>query len=366
MRVTCRPDCISAMMAEHDVSAELVEQVSLAHAAGTPLRISGGNSKEFLGCGFDGELLNIGRHCGIVDYEPSELVMTVRAGTPLNEIDAVLAEHNQIPGFEPPRYSPASTVGGTLACNLSGPARPWLGSIRDAVLGICLINGRGEQLRFGGRVIKNVAGFDVSRLQAGAFGALGVITELSIKVLPKPEASTTLVQELDSKSSVIQMNELAGTAAPISGLAWAGGRQFIRLTGNASAVEASARRIGGDICDDTIWQQLRDQDPRVFGAPDDRPLWRFSVKSTTEALVNDDVIIDWAGALRFVRANASLDDMSSAASEAGGHVMRLSHNSNGSEFLQQPSAAVRVLHERLKQAFDPARIFNPHRLYGWL
>lgn len=353
-------------MTSQDISADLIEQVSHAHATGTALRIRGGDSKQFLGCKIAGEVLEVGPHCGVVDYEPNELVMTVRAGTTLGEIESALAQHRQIPGFDPPRYSPAATIGGTLACNLSGPARPWRGSIRDSLLGIRLINGRGEHLRFGGRVIKNVAGFDASRLQAGAFGALGVVTELSLKVLPKPETSVTLTQEIDARSSLHGMNVLAGTNAPISGAAWAGGRQYIRLSGNASAVAAAARRLGGDKADDSFWEHLRDLRARVFGTADDRPWWRFSVKATTQSLLSDDVVIDWGGALRFVRETATLDDMSARARQAGGHVVRISHNSGSDEFQQQPATAVRALHERLKQAFDPEHILNPGRLYGWL
>ncbi|MGD8323863.1 MAG: glycolate oxidase subunit GlcE, partial [Gammaproteobacteria bacterium] len=337
-----------------------------ACATGNALRVCGGNSKAFLGCSFAGDPLETRPHSGIVDYQPNELVMTVRAGTTLEKIDTTLAENGQIFGFEPPRYSPSATIGGTLACNLSGSGRPWRGSIRDALLGIRLINGRGEQLRFGGRVIKNVAGFDASRLQAGAFGALGVITELSIKVLPQPERSMTVMRELDADTSVQRMNELAGKPVPLSAAAWLGGRLFIRLSGSSKAVESARRSIGGDVANDEIWQQLRDHDPRIFGGSDDRPLWRFSLKSTSAMLLEDDVIIDWAGALRFVRANASLEEMSRLALSEGGHVMRLSQNTDEPEFLQQPSATVRVLHQRLKQAFDPARILNPGRLYGWL
>ncbi len=354
------------MMPGQDMSADLAAQISAAHAAHRPLRISGGDSKQFLGCRLDGERLDIGSHRGIVDYEPNELVMTVRAGTTLDEIDAALAQHDQTPGFEPPRYGAASTIGGTLACNLSGPARPWLGSIRDAVLGLRLINGRGEQLRFGGRVIKNVAGFDVARLQAGAYGVLGLITEISIKVLPKPETSTTLVHELDAGDAVVRMNELASSPAPLCGLAWAAGRMFIRLCGSAAAVAAATHRIGGDAVDGSIWQQLRDRPAQLFDTADERPLWRFSVKSTTKVSLDEEVVIDWGGALRFVRTDATLEEMSRLASDAGGYVMRISKAAPGSEFMQQPAAAVRGIHERLKQMFDPARIFNPGRLYGWL
>jgi glycolate oxidase FAD binding subunit len=353
-------------MSSHDATEAIVAAISEAYEQELPLRIRGGNTRDHLGCRRDGTPLDMSAHCGIVDYEPNELVMTVRSGTRLEQIDSTLAEQNQMLGFEPPRYSPASTLGGTLACNSSGSGRPWRGSVRDAVLGIRLINGRGERLRFGGRVIKNVAGFDAARLQAGAFGALGVITELSFKVLPKPETSVTLVQERDAGAAIRHMNELAATPAPVSGLAWTKGRELIRLEGNASAVGAAASSIGGERADASIWSTLRDLDTSLAGTDEDGVLWRCSVSSTAEALLEDTRVIDWAGALRFVRNDLALEQMSDIARSAGGHVMRLSHNTDGSEFLQQPTAAVRGLHERLKQAFDPARIFNPGRLYGWL
>ena len=353
-------------MTDHDSSAEFIATIAKAKEKGVALRIRGGNSKRFLGCRFDGEILDVSGHTGIVEYEPNELVVTVRAGTRLKEIESILAENNQTQGFEPPDFADASTIGGTFACNLSGSARPWRGSVRDAVLGIRLINGNAEHLRFGGRVIKNVAGFDASRLQAGAYGALGLLTELSFKVLPRPETSITIVHETDAKSSVDQMNRLAGSSAPLTGASWIAGRQYIRLAGRDEAVEAAARRIGGDRVDSKIWQQIHEHDPEIFGATDDGPLWRFSVKATSDVLLERDVILDWAGAVRYVRSDSTLDELSSIAASAGGHVMRMSHNSEGAEFMQQPAQAVRKLHRRVKLAFDPAGILNPGRLYGWL
>jgi len=354
-------------MNDKDISGELRSQVLQAAEKKHPLSIVGGGSKSFLGCRFEGEAIDVGVHCGIVDYEPNELVMTARAGTRIETIDAAIGGHGQALGFDPPRHSPAATIGGTLACNASGPARPWRGSVRDAVLGIRLINGLGEHLRFGGRVIKNVAGFDVSRLQAGAYGSLGVITEISFKVLPQPESSVTLVHELDAQSSVARMNKLAASPVPISAAAWAAGRQYIRLCGTADAVDAARRALGGEAGDPDIWSQLRDQTLEPFTADDPRALWRLSVKSTAPVMLEDPgVLIDWGGAVRFARVDASLADMSRIAAAAGGHAMRMSHNDRQRDFVQQPSAAVRRLHERLKLTFDPGGIFNPGRLYDWL
>ena len=353
-------------MTASDQTASLIERVLDAGNRSEPIRVRGGNSKEFLGRSLTGSSVDTSAHTGVVQYEPDELVLTVRSGTTLDEINDVLGEHKQMLGFEPPRYTAQSTIGGTFACNLSGPARPWRGSVRDAVLGLRLINGRGEHLRFGGRVIKNVAGFDASRLQAGAFGTLGIITEISLRVLPAPEASVTLARELDVRASLRYMNELAGTSVPLTGACWANGIQYIRLEGSTAGVAAATRQIGGDRTDFTVWKTLRDPDAQLFGGASAGSLWRFSVSSTSESILPNDVVIDWAGALRYVRAEADLDEMSRLAAKAGGHVMRISHNSDEREFLQQPEPAVRKLHERLKLAFDPGRILNPGRLYGWL
>lgn len=353
-------------MTASDQTAALVQQVADAATQHTALRIRGGDSKAFLGCRFDGELLDTRTHTGIVEYEPNELVITVRSGTKLDEIDEVLDQNGQMLGFEPPGYSPSATIGGTFACNQSGPARPWRGSVRDSVLGVRLINGRGQHLRFGGRVIKNVAGFDASRLQAGAFGSLGVITELSLKVLPQPQSSITLIHELDARTSIRRMNELAGTPAPVTAAAWMSGSQYIRLAGNRASVEAAARQIGGDETDSAVWKNLRNFNSPIFLQNNGQTLWRLSVSATSEKIISDDVIIDWAGALRFVRNNHSLGEMSEAAAESGGHATRLNHNADGTDFMQQPEPAVRALHERLKLAFDPNSIFNPGRLYSWL
>jgi len=353
-------------MNDNDVAQHLAERVTAAHARALPLRIMGGSSKNFLGCRFDGEELDVAAHSGIVEYEPDELVLSARAGTRLADIEAMLHRHGQILGFEPPRHTSSATIGGTLACNVSGPARPWLGSIRDAVLGVRLINGRGEHMRFGGRVIKNVAGFDVSRLQAGAYGALGVLTEISVKVLPKPEATMSRRFALDAHSAVVRMNELAGTRVPLTGAAWSAGSMYLRLAGARSAVETAAKSLGGDQIDGEFWESLRDQQLDIFSGSDTRPLWRFSVKPTSYALLDDDsLLIDWGGAQRFVRAASSLGEMSAIAERAGGYATRISNNDENKEFMQPPGAGLRSVHERLKQAFDPARILNRGRLYGW-
>jgi len=187
---------------DRDIGGQLQESVAAAHTTSTPLCIVGGNTKSFLGGEARGEMLHVAAHRGIVSYEPAELVLTARAGTLLSDIEVALCDHRQMLPFEPPHYGANATLGGTIACGLSGPRRPYAGAARDFVLGVKLINGCGETLRFGGQVMKNVAGFDVSRLMAGAMGTLGVMLEISLKVLPRPECEMTLVQEWDAADAV--------------------------------------------------------------------------------------------------------------------------------------------------------------------
>lgn len=351
-----------------DIARELIDQVNAARAAKRTLEILGGGSKRFMGRESRAdETLNLGAHRGIVSYHPVELVLTARAGTPLTEIESALAEHEQMLAFEPPQFDGNATLGGTLACNQSGPARPWRGSVRDAVLGLRLINGHGQHLRFGGQVMKNVAGYDVARTQAGAFGTLGAITEISLKVLPKPAVNRTLVLEMPAQQAIEHMNRLAGQPKPLSAACWHRGRLYLRLSGAASAVEATARQWGGESLEDrsAFWASIREQQFGYFTG--DAPLWRFSIKSSAPHWRDDgDWLIDWGGSQRWLRGDHEFAQLETEAANAGGQVGLYRHgNRSGEVFAKQP-AAMQTLYRNLKTAFDPDRIFNPGRLYGWL
>lgn len=346
-----------------DIASHLAERVRAAAADRTPLRIAGGGSKTGLfGRAVPGEPLELSGHRGIVSYQPGELVLTARAGTPLAEIEAALAVHGQALPFEPPHLGAGATLGGTLACNLSGPARPWSGSMRDMVLGVRLINGMGEHLRFGGQVMKNVAGYDISRLQAGALGTLGVITEISLKVLPRPRASLTLAEEIDEAGAIVTMNRLAGRPWPLSGAAWADGRLYLRLAGEPEAIDAAAHGLGRPKwSDETFWQDLREQRLAFFQG--EAPLWRLSVPSTAPPLEPGAVtVVDWGGALRWSRGGES----TTLAARAGGHAALIRGGDRSGEVRQPLAAPLQALHHRLKAAFDPAGILNPGCLYGWM
>lgn len=374
-----------------DISNQIVERIEAARHDREPLSIVAGASKRFLGRTSNGSPLEVAAHEGIVSYEPGELVLAARAGTRLTEIEATLAEHGQALQFEPPRFDGAATIGGTLACNASGPARPWSGSVRDAVLGIELVTGRAERLRFGGRVMKNVAGFDVSRLQAGALGAFGVITEVSLKVLPRPRHTVTLVRDFDAADAIVHMNELAGTAKPMSGACWHDGSLYVRFSGAESAIEAAARQWGGERLDPaatpergetldptatpqrgetpsdapSFWRDLAEQRLKYFrtGAP----LWRFSVQASAPLpRIDGEWLIDWGGAQRWIHGDFDKNELERLAESAGGHVSLYRGGNRESEVHHVLPETLKSLHLRLKDAFDPDRILNPGRLYGWM
>lgn len=347
------------MIPDNDDSANLAGRVAEACARGEPLRIQGGGSKTFYSGTGEGRAVSTLAHTGIVHYEPTELVLTARSGTPLAAIEAVLAESGQMLGFEPPHFGSGATWGGTVACGLSGPRRPWGGSVRDAVLGCRIVNGRGEVLSFGGQVMKNVAGFDVSRLMAGALGTLGLLLEISVKVLPEPECETTLCFECSFAEGLERMIRWGGTGLPISGMAW-DGRLHLRLAGPAQAVLAAARRVGGDrpVAPEALWNGLREQTHHFFSGEGD--LWRLSLPPAVDiGSLSGDWLIDWGGAQRWLRTVVSGPDAVFAAARAAGGHARLFRGANSTATRCAPLApALAALHRRVKAAFDPVGILN--------
>ncbi|OJW47312.1 MAG: glycolate oxidase subunit GlcE [Thiobacillus sp. 65-1059] len=342
---------------------EFLDRIRSAHAANTPLVIQGGGSKTFYGNADEGEVLSTRALTGVVDYQPKELVLTARAGTPLAEIEALLAEQNQMLAFEPPHFGDAATLGGSIAAGLSGPRRPYAGAARDFVLGVRLIDGTGQPLRFGGQVIKNVAGYDVSRLMVGALGTLGLITEVSLKVLPQPALETTLQFELDEAAAIGRMNQWAGQPLPLSASSWHAGLLTLRLSGAASAVRAAQARLGGEPLQDAgaFWQRLRDQATPFF---DKRPLWRLAVKSTTPPLkLGEAQWIEWGGAVRWLASELPAAALREAAGQAGGHATLFRGKAPADGAFAPLAPALATLHRSLKQRFDPRGILNRGRLY---
>ena len=352
--------------ADRDASQALLEQVNEAIQSALPLRIQGANSKAFLGREVAGEVLDTRIHRGIVSYDPTELVITARAGTPLSELNAALTEAGQMLPCEPPTFSDAgmgdATVGGMVAAGLSGPRRPWSGSVRDFVLGTRVITGLGKHLRFGGEVMKNVAGYDLSRLMAGSFGCLGLITEVSLKVLPRPRLCTSIALEMDSQHALARLAQWGQQPLPISAASHDGRVLRLRLEGGEGSVAAAHDRLGGEVIDPAYWQSLNDH--RLDFFTDGKPLWRVSVPNNTGVLdLPGEQLIDWGGAQRWLKSEASGEQIRARVSAVGGHVTCYSHGLDASPF--EPLAApVLRYHRQLKAQLDPHGIFNPGRMYA--
>jgi glycolate oxidase FAD binding subunit len=351
---------------------ELVARVRAAIDEKTPLRIRGGGSKDFYGQALQGEILDTRGYSGIVSHEPSELVVTVRAGTPLAELEAALAEHRQYLPFEPPHFAgngtSTATVGGMVASGLSGPARASVGAVRDFMLGAQLLNGKGELLTFGGQVMKNVAGYDVSRMLAGSLGTLGVITEVSLKVLPCAVAEATLVFELDEAEALARLNTWAGQALPLNASCWHEGALMLRLRGAQAAVASACQKLGGQRLDDAqaqrLWQALREQTAPFFRLEEGEALLRLSVPDTAPVLDLGPTLIEWHGAQRWLKLPLRGD--ADRLGEVAGHatLFRVTREQDKARGVFTPLAApLQRIHQELKKQFDPAGIFNRGRMY---
>ncbi len=341
------------------------EVIAKAAATGTPLCIRGGGSKDFYGREPSGEVLATTAHSGIVAHEPSELVITARAGTPLRELTAQLNAAGQMLGFEPPQFGDNATIGGIVATGLSGSRRPYSGSVRDFVLGIQCINGRAELLSFGGQVMKNVAGYDVSRLMTGALGTLGLITEVSMKVLPAPEQETTLRCSVSADRAIDLFTEWARQPLPISGASHVDGILRLRLSGTEVGVAAARATLAADEHPDgnDYWRQLGEQSIAFFNDP--RPIWRLSVACAAPAPdVEGDLLIDWGGSLRWLKTGANAEHIRAAAARCGGHATLFRGGDRRGDIFHPLSPALLNWHHNLKRAFDPGGIFNPGRMYA--
>jgi glycolate oxidase FAD binding subunit len=352
--------------------ARLEDRIRAAVADRCALRIHGGDTKAFYGGTLSGDPLDVRPVAGIVSYAPGELVLTARAGTPLVEIEDALAAHGQMLAFEPPHHGHATTLGGIVATGFSGPRRPHAGAVRDFVLGARVVDGTGTALAFGGQVIKNVAGFDVSRLMTGALGTLGVLTEISLKCLPRPKVEATRVVQCDGPRALRLMNEWGGKALPISATCFHGNELHVRLSGAGAAVTSAAAVIGGDEVEATsFWHALRDQTLDYFrpAVDADATLWRLSVRSTAPwTAFAGDTLVEWGGAQRWLVCSTPLDPeaVRAWASGYGGHATLFRAPDKSAGTFQQLPAPLQALHERLKQVFDPHRILNPGRMYAAL
>ncbi|SFK13972.1 glycolate oxidase FAD binding subunit [Nitrosomonas aestuarii] len=352
---------------------QLSSKIRDAAKGGQPLAIQGSDSKAFYGRRLSERVktLHVAGYQGIVDYEPTELVITARAGTPLKEIESLLHQNGQMLAFEPPYFADTATLGGCIAAGLSGPRRASAGAVRDFVLGVRMLDGIGQDLHFGGQVMKNVAGYDVSRLMVGAMGTLGVLLEVSLKVLPLPVGERTLSLEMDEASAITFMNRCATKPLPISATCYVDNQLFIRLSGAESAVQVAYTQIGGEDYIDSysFWKSVREQTHDFFQP--ETSLWRLSINSTTLPLkfpfLPGKQLIEWNGALRWLACSGddrktAADSIRQAANMAGGHAT-LFRGNQSNQIFQPLGTALLSIHQRLKQKFDPAGIFNPGRLY---
>ena len=360
-------------MTDHDPALQaLVDRVQAARADRTPLHIRGGGSKAFYGEPAQGEAFDVTALRGISSYEPTELVVTARCGTPLAELEAVLAERGQCLPFEPPHFGGGTTVGGMVAAGLAGPARAAVGGVREHLLGATLLSGRGEVLSFGGQVMKNVAGYDVSRVLAGSLGRLGVICEVSLKVLPMARATATLRFDLAQAAAIERLNAWAGQPLPIHASAWWSDTLVVRLRGAEAAVAAATARLGGEslepVTADAFWAGLRNHDDEFFAAArlriDADPtcrLWRLSVPQTAAPLaLSDAPLLEWGGAQRWCCTDSPAAALREATAQAGGHatIFRAQDKSPGVFTpLAAPLARIQLA---LARSFDPDALFHPN------
>lgn len=350
--------------------ARVAEHIRDAAATRRPLRIRGGGTKDFYGNTPQGEWLATAELSGIVEHQPSELVLTALGGTSLSDVEATLLEQGQMLAFEPPHFGPGATIGGCVAAGLAGPRRassgPTYGAMRDFVLGARLVDGSGRLLSFGGTVMKNVAGYDVSRALAGSLGILGVIVEVSLKVLPRPAVESSLRLAMALEPALGRLRQWVAQALPVSASAWVDGELFLRLSGSPGAVAEGLARIGGEaFAGEDFWRQVRDQQHAFFAGRS--PLWRVALPAGAPALgLGSDEFVEWHGTLRWIRSNGSAAVIRARAAELGGHatLFRAGDRNVGAFHPLQP--ALLAIQRRLKAEFDPAGILNPGRMYAEL
>lgn len=348
---------------EQDSLELLQQQIKQSVANATKLQICGGGSKSFYGNPSEGEILDVSVHSGVIDYDPAELVITLRGGCKLVEVEALLAEQGQMLGFEPPRFSDQATIGGTVAAGLAGPRRAFAGGIRDFILGVKVLDGRGEVLNFGGRVIKNVAGFDVSRLMAGSMGTMGVLLEVSLRVIPCFETELTLGFDHDNAESHIQwINEIGGSPLPLSASMWHKGRSYLRLSGSQQGIDSAAKQLGGDE-EAPPWDALKEQTHGFFEAHNH--INRISLPPTMAFSLQQEQLIEWSGAQRWI-ADCDIERMRERLQARQGSLCLFRGAQDTDSVFQPVDEATMTLHRSLKSRFDPARIFNRDRLYAGL
>lgn len=352
-------------IADVDIEAELASQVAAVAASGGAVEIAGGGSKKFYGEPADGLALEVAAHSGVIDYDPAELVITLRAGSRLADVEALLAGERQMFGFEPPHFDAKATIGGMVASGLAGPRRAFCGSLRDFLLGAKMLDGRGQVMQFGGRVIKNVAGFDLSRLLAGSLGTLGVILEVSLRVMPVPQSEVTLAFEHTNADQHLRwVNLLGAEPHPISASMWHGGVSRLRLSGSEQGLRQAITELGGEVVE-FDWSGLRELDHTFFTGG--QTLTRIALPPASADLTpGREQLIEWSGARRWLCGEADIDELRGQASALGGSVCAFRGHAEGVGVFHPLAPAMMKLQRSIKSSFDPAAIFNPGRIYPGL
>jgi glycolate oxidase FAD binding subunit len=352
-------------IADLNIETDLTEQIGAVAATGGALEIVGNGSKRFYGEALDALAIEVSAHSGVIDYDPAELVITLRAGCRLREVEALLAQHRQMFAFEPPHFAADASIGGMVASGLAGPRRGFAGSIRDYVLGAKMIDGRGEILQFGGRVIKNVAGFDLSRVLVGSLGTLGVILEVSIRVMPMHPLETTLAFEHGSADAHIQwINELGSQPYPISASVWHAGHSRLRLSGSEQGVRHAITELGGDEIE-FDWNELREQSHEFF--VEGEPLTRVALPPAKLDLLQDESqLIEWGGAQRWLCGEVDIGNLRERLESEAGSVCAFRGHAADVPVFQPLAPAMLKLQRNIKSSFDPAGIFNVGRIYQGL
>ena len=376
--------CIVMTNINNDKSDYLQSRILEAYSNDSLIKIKGGNSKSFYGNPVTGDVIDVTKHCGVVEYEPTELVVTARCGTRLAELKKVLADAGQMLAFEPPSYADTATLGGIIATGLSGPRRPFSGAVRDSILGVQIINGKGEKLNFGGKVIKNVAGYDVSRLMAGAMGTLGLVLQVSLKVLPVPQKELTLSFSSSADNALELMNKLSSKPLPLSAAAFMNDRVYLRISGSDAAVDAAINDIEHDNKDEdqSFWHQLAEQSHPFFNTG--KNLWRLSLLPAAPMLdLPGDWILDWGGAQRWLMSDVPGSQIRDAVNLVAGHATLFREKKFRQKGFRKDQAAkepesenqiyedrfhplpaqLALLHKKLRHAFDPKMILNRNVMY---
>lgn len=352
---------------DNDISADLQKRVQDSIATKEPLYIHGGNSKAFYGNSVAAKALNMSAHSGVISYEPTELCITVRAGTLLSDLEVLLSNQQQIIPFEPPQYSPEATIGGAIATGISGPRRAYTGSVRDAILGVKIINGHGEIVTFGGQVMKNVAGYDLSRMMVRSQGTLGVILEVSLRLLPKPQKEITLTFESDQQAALKFFQESRLQQLPITASAWFNGQVFLRLSESDTTLAHAQQKLGFDLFTDydDFWTDLRDHRHHFFGR-NDKPLWRLSLPPATKQIssIDDNQLIEWGGTQRWINSNAPPNIIQNVAASNNGYACMFKGNLPETPCFPALDKSLMTLHKQLKRNMDPNGIFSPRRIYS--